>query len=125
MCRVLGVSKGGFYNWLKRPPSAREQEDGNIAARIVDIYQQHKGRYGSPRIQRALLQAEEMKSEETIFAVILRQWSLLDNKDQIRLTRDVLCNSGDLYNISKIFGRTPLRYCWRIPLNREGKNMRY
>lgn len=54
MCRVLGVSKGGFYNWLKRPPSAREQEDGNIAERIVDIYHQHKGRYGSPRIHQQL-----------------------------------------------------------------------
>jgi putative transposase len=54
MCRVLGVSKGGFYNWLKRPPSAREQEDGKIAERIVDIYQQHKGRYGSPRIHQQL-----------------------------------------------------------------------
>src|SRR5690348_7387337 len=54
MCRVLGVSKGGFYGWLKRPPSAREQEDGKIAARIVSIYQQHKGRYGSPRIHQQL-----------------------------------------------------------------------
>jgi transposase InsO family protein len=54
MCRVLGVSKGGFYNWLKRPPSAREQEDGKIAERIVNIYQQHQGRYGSPRIHQQL-----------------------------------------------------------------------
>ncbi len=54
MCRVLGVSKGGFYNWLKRPPSAREQEDGKIAERLVGIYQQHKGRYGSPRIHQQL-----------------------------------------------------------------------
>jgi putative transposase len=54
MCRVLGVSKGGFYNWLKRPPSAREQEDGKIAERIVNIYHQHKGRYGSPRIHQQL-----------------------------------------------------------------------
>lgn len=54
MCRVLEVSKGGFYNWLKRPPSAREQEDGQIAERIVEIYQQHKGRYGSPRIHQQL-----------------------------------------------------------------------
>ena len=54
MCRVLGVSKGGFYNWLKRPPSAREQEDGKIAKRIVNIYEQHQGRYGSPRIHHQL-----------------------------------------------------------------------
>jgi putative transposase len=54
MCRVLEVSVGGFYNWLKRPPSAREREDGQIAERIVEIYQQHKGRYGSPRIHQQL-----------------------------------------------------------------------
>jgi putative transposase len=54
MCRVLDVSKGGFYNWLKRPPSAREQEDGKIAERIVGLYHQHKGRYGSPRIHQQL-----------------------------------------------------------------------
>jgi putative transposase len=54
MCRVLDVSKGGFYAWRRRPPSAREQEDGQIAERIVQIYHQHKGRYGSPRIHQQL-----------------------------------------------------------------------
>jgi putative transposase len=54
MCQVLGVSKGGFYAWLKRPPSAREQEDGHLTQRIVDIYHQHQGRYGSPRIHQQL-----------------------------------------------------------------------
>lgn len=54
MCRVLSVSVGGFYAWRKRPPSAREQEDGTIAERIVDIYRQHKGRDGSPRIHQQL-----------------------------------------------------------------------
>jgi putative transposase len=54
MCRVLSVSVGGFYAWMKRPPSAREREDGKIAERIVQISQQHKGRYGSPRIHQQL-----------------------------------------------------------------------
>src|SRR5260370_172662 len=54
MCRVLSVSVGGFYAWMKRPPSPREREDGEITEQIVKIYQQHKGRYGSPRIHEQL-----------------------------------------------------------------------
>jgi putative transposase len=54
MCRVLEVSVGGFYAWKKRPPSAREREDGEISRQIVQIYQQHQGRYGSPRIHAQL-----------------------------------------------------------------------
>lgn len=50
MCRVLSVSVGGFYAWRKRPPSPREQEDGIMTEQIVNIYHQHHGRYGSPRI---------------------------------------------------------------------------
>ncbi|GLV53217.1 transposase [Dictyobacter sp. S3.2.2.5] len=54
MCRVLSVSVGGFYAWRKRPASAREQEDGTITEQIVNIYRQHQGRYGSPRIHAQL-----------------------------------------------------------------------
>jgi hypothetical protein len=54
MCRVLSVSVSGFYAWLKRPPEAREREDGEITQQILNIYHQHKGRYGSPRIHAQL-----------------------------------------------------------------------
>ena len=54
MCRVLEVSVSGFYAWRKRPVSAREREDGELAERIVEIFQEHRGVYGSPRIHAAL-----------------------------------------------------------------------
>jgi hypothetical protein len=38
MCRVLGVSPGGYYARLKRPPSARAQADGELSARIAAIH---------------------------------------------------------------------------------------
>lgn len=54
MCRVLGVSAGGFYAWRKRPQSSREREDGELTEKIVEIFQTHRGVYGSPRIHAAL-----------------------------------------------------------------------
>lgn len=54
MCRVLEVSVSGFYAWRKRPVSARTREDGELAERIVEIFQEHRGVYGSPRIHAAL-----------------------------------------------------------------------
>jgi putative transposase len=54
MCRVLEVSVSGFYAWRKRPVSAREREDGELVERIVEIFQDHRGVYGSPRIHEAL-----------------------------------------------------------------------
>jgi putative transposase len=38
MCRVLGVSPGGYYAKLKRPRSARATADVELSARIADIH---------------------------------------------------------------------------------------
>jgi len=54
MCRVLEVSVSGFYAWRKRPASTRAREDGELAERIVEIFQEHRGVYGSPRIHEVL-----------------------------------------------------------------------
>jgi putative transposase len=54
MCRVLGVSTGGFYAWRKRPRSKRRREDGALTEKIVEMFQAHRGVYGSPRIHAAL-----------------------------------------------------------------------
>jgi putative transposase len=54
MCQVLEVSENGYYNWRKRGKSKRKLGDEVLAERIEDAYQQHGGKYGSPRIHAAL-----------------------------------------------------------------------
>jgi len=54
MCRVLQVSKAGYYAWRARPLAARVQEDRRLRARIRVIYEEAKGRYGSPRVHQEL-----------------------------------------------------------------------
>ena len=54
MCRVLRVTRSGFYAWASRKPSARARQDRVALVRIRAIYRRHRGRYGSPRIYREL-----------------------------------------------------------------------
>ena len=54
MCRVLGLSSSGYYDWLKRPPSARAQRDAELEARIGSIWTGSGETYGRPRIHAAL-----------------------------------------------------------------------
>ena len=54
MCRVLKVSRAGYYGWRARPLAARVQEDRRLSARIRVIYEETKGRYGSPRVYQEL-----------------------------------------------------------------------
>ena len=50
MCRVLGVSPGGYYARQKRPPSARAQADEELSTRIAAIHRRSRQTYGVPRI---------------------------------------------------------------------------
>ncbi len=57
MCRVLAVSRAGYYAWCQRPPSARAQQDAALTRAIRRLHDGSRQTYGSPRIHRAL-QAE-------------------------------------------------------------------
>lgn len=54
MCKVLKVSRSGYYQWLRSKPSAREVENQMIKERIKEIYRASKKRYGSPKITKEL-----------------------------------------------------------------------
>lgn len=56
MCRVLGLSKSGYYAWLGRPRSARARQDEVLRAKIRDIHKESRGTYGAPRIHAQLRQ---------------------------------------------------------------------
>jgi putative transposase len=61
MCRVLGVSRAGFYAWLGRAPSVRALEDERLTSRIREIHQENRGVYGSPRIHAELRLADGVR----------------------------------------------------------------
>jgi len=50
MCEMLGVSRGGFYDWLSRPRSARAIRNEQILAQIRHSFERSDSTYGSPRV---------------------------------------------------------------------------
>ena len=60
MCRVLGVSPGGYYARQKRAPSARASADTKLSERIAEIHRDSRATYGAPRIH-AELRAQGIK----------------------------------------------------------------
>ncbi len=72
MCGLLGVSPAGYYAWLNRPPSVREQADRALRDRIADIHSRSRGTYGAPRIH-AELAAEGVCVGRKRVARLMRQ----------------------------------------------------
>lgn len=54
MCGCLNVSTSGFYEWLKRPLSARAQDYQRLLTKIREIHAESDGVLGSPRMHERL-----------------------------------------------------------------------
>jgi transposase InsO family protein len=50
MCALLGVTRGGFYAWQRRQPSARAQADELLIEHVRQVHDKSRGYYGSPRV---------------------------------------------------------------------------
>ena len=59
LCRILGVSRSGFYRWQAAGPSRleRERADREFGEQIRAIHADSDGTYGRPRIAAALRHA--------------------------------------------------------------------
>lgn len=66
-CRVLEVSRSGYYAWRKRPLSARAQLRNELTADIRTIHaQRHQATYGAPRVHRELLAQGRVCNRKTV-----------------------------------------------------------
>lgn len=54
LCKVLKVSTSGYYDWLKRPVSRRQQANETLLAAIRRVYTTSRCTYGSPRVHAQL-----------------------------------------------------------------------
>ena len=54
MCRLLGVTRQGYYAYANRPPSTRVEADAKLGEAVKQVFDEMEQRYGSPRMLREL-----------------------------------------------------------------------
>lgn len=113
LCDVLGVSSSGYYDWLSRPVSQREQANQILDEKIKVIYMENKQRYGSPRITRAL-QAESISCSHTRVERRMRHMGLKAlAKRKFKVTTDSAHNKPIFKNVlNRDFTTTAINQKW-------------
>ena len=66
LCRTVGCSRSGFYDWAKRPPSAHAVRDEHLAGLIEKIHVRSRRTYGAPRVHAELRRLGERCSRRRI-----------------------------------------------------------
>jgi transposase InsO family protein len=88
-CRVLAVSRSGYYEWRRRPVSARAQRRASLTAQIREFHVGHHASYGSPRVHRELRargEAVNEKNEKTVAKVMREAGIQAKSQRRFRVT---------------------------------------
>jgi putative transposase len=93
LCRVLNVSRQGFYAWLHRKPSHRREQDKALNRTIQKAFDASKGRYGSPRVHLEL-RAEGTRTSRKRVARLMRQHGLVARPRPRRFVRTTNSKHG-------------------------------
>lgn len=83
MCRLLGVSRSGYYRWRKQPVSARKMADQALKVAIESVHQASRGTYGSVRVYWRLRQLKWRCSRKRV-ARLMQQTGLCGKKRRHR-----------------------------------------
>lgn len=86
MCAVLGVAASGFYDWLRREPSQRQQANEALAVRIQDIHERSCQTYGYPRIHAELREAGEVVGKHRVARLMTRMGLKTRGRHRFRVT---------------------------------------
>ena len=100
MCRVLKVSRAGYYAWAKRPASQHTQEDQRLGLQVAAIYRESRGRYGSPRVHAELRERGQRTGRKRVARLMQTAGLRAREPRRFRCTTD----SGHACQLSKI--------CW-------------
>ena len=72
MCKLLEVSRSGFYAWVGREESGRSRADRELLEKIREIHQESRRIYGAPRIHREL-RAQGIRCGQKRVARLMRE----------------------------------------------------
>lgn len=76
MCRVLRVSRSGYYAWAGRPKSKHQQRDEDLLVLIRGIFEASRELYGAPRVHAELRLSHGERVGRKRVARLMRQAGL-------------------------------------------------
>jgi putative transposase len=75
-CRLLGVSRSGYYDWARRAPSNRALSDAWLTEKIAAIHRQRRRVYGARRIHAELRLGHDIRVGRKRVERLMRQAGL-------------------------------------------------
>lgn len=69
-CRVLAVSRSGYYEWRRRPLSERAKRRASLMVKVREVHAASRETYGSPRVHRDLRANGEVVNVKTVAKVM-------------------------------------------------------
>ena len=88
MCRVMGVSRSGFYDWFDRPISAKAQHDQALKAEIAKIHHENHATYGVIRMKHELAKTNTVVSKRRISRLMKEEGLACKTKKKFKATTD-------------------------------------
>ena len=86
MCRCLQVTRSGFYAWRRRPECQRARDDRRLKVRVRASFEESRGRYGSPRIHRDLLDQQERVSRKRVVRLMQEEGLVARQRKRFKVT---------------------------------------
>jgi transposase InsO family protein len=112
MCRALNVSRSGYYDWRRRPESARAQRHRKLTEKIRYFHQASRETYGSPRICEDLLDSGEQVGENTVALLMQRGGIVPKTVRKFRVTTDSRKTVPAPNLLEQQFTTTRPNECW-------------
>lgn len=113
MCKVLKVSRSGYYSWLKNKPSKREVENRELLDQIREVHLESRKTYGAPRITAELRSRDVLVSrprvarlmkKANIRSKMVKKFKVTTNsKHQYRIMNNKLNRAFKVDRIGKVW----------------------
>ena len=96
LCRMLEISRSGYYAWKGRKPSQREEANQRLIEHIRRIHQLSRKTYGSPRVH-AELRKQGWRCNANRVARLMRQENLVGRR---KYRKVITTNSKHSYPVA-------------------------
>jgi putative transposase len=128
LCRVLEVSRSGFYDWLVRPPSERALTDRMLTLEIEAVWECSARTYGAPRVH-AWLRRQGFEVSRKRVARIMRTEGLEGESGRRKVRTTIVDRSAKAAEdrVGRDFNPTApdLTWCGDITYLRTGEGWLY